>query len=179
MQVSDNTADTRVFEMVKQQDSMMHGISAELGVKTSLYLVFAVFELNASIQLLNFAKDFKTPSASYAILLCSVGAIVALVAGVALLSAALVRSYSVFPARDMADWLAKIRDYQNKNPHEEVDPLKGLLQTMIQTVDNNQAINERKARWIDVGSWCLFASLFLFAIGAGFAIRAYFVIHPF
>jgi hypothetical protein len=168
-----------MFDMVKQQDSTMHSISAELGVKTSLYLVFAVFELNASIQLLNFAKDFKASSASYAILLCSFGAVVALIAGAALLTAALVRNYSVFPARDMASWLAQIRDYQKENPQNEVDPLKGLLETMIQTVDANQAINERKARWIDVGSWCLFASLFFFAIGAGFAIRAYFVIHPF
>src|SRR5262249_26048198 len=140
--------DVRLFEIVKQQDSVMHNVSGELGVKTSLYLVFAAFVLSASIQLLNFVKDMNLYSARCAVVFCSLGAAIALLAGIALLGAALVRSYSIFPSQATAEWIEKLRDYKNKYPNETVeDPAKGLLRTMIRTVDANQVENEKKARW--------------------------------
>jgi len=161
--------------MAKQQDSVMHNLSGELGVKTSLYLVFAAFILSASIQILNFAKDLKAPSAQCAILFCSLGAAIALLAGIALLAAALVRTYKVFPAQEMADWLEKMKDYTSKYPNEAIsDPANGVLKTVIQTIDANQIENEKKAKWIQIGAWCLFASLPFFAIGGALAVYSYF-----
>ena len=171
-------ADIRLFEMAKQQDAAMHNLSGELGVKTSLYLVFTAFVLSASIQILNFAKDIHGGSAHRAVLLCSIGAAISLLAGTSLLIAALVRTYKIFPAQDMANWLEQIRDYTSKYPEEKVDdPADGLLQTVIKTIDANQIENEKKARWIKVSACLLFASLPFFATGGAFAIYAYFT-HP-
>jgi hypothetical protein len=168
-------ADVRLFEMAKQQDSIMHSLSGELGVKTSLYLVFAAFVLSASIQLLNFAKDLHAYSARCAVLSCSLGAAIALLSGAALLVAAFVRNYKVFPAKAMADWLKNIQNYQKEYPLEHLDdPSNSLLQTMIETVDANQIVNEKKAQWIEVGAYLLFASLPFFAVGGAFAVCAYF-----
>jgi hypothetical protein len=174
-----DNADVRLFEMVKQQDSTMHTLSGELGVKTSLYLVFAAFVLSASIQILNFAKDLHIYAARCAVFFCSLGAAIALCAGVALLGAALVRNYKIFPASEVADWLKKMKDYQTSYPQQAIDdPASGLLQTVIKTVEANQIVNEKKARWIEVGAWLLFASLPFFAVGGAFAVYAYFS-HPF
>src|SRR5216684_2190613 len=137
-------AEVRLFEMTKQQDFVMHNLSAELGVKTSLYLVFAAFVLSASIQLLNFAKDLHVYLARSAVFFCSLGAAITLLSGAALLIAAFVRNYKIFPAKEIADWLKSIEDYRREYPQESVDdPANGLLQTLIKTVDANQVVNEK------------------------------------
>ena len=152
----DDDTNFRLFEMAKQQDSLMHAFSVELSVKTSLYLVFAAFVLSSSIQVLNFARDMHTPSAQSAVLFCAVGAGIALVSGAVLLRAALIRQYKIFPVADTANWLKSISDYKRQYPEEEVsDPSVGLLQTIIQTVDANQIENEKKAQWIEVGAGIL------------------------
>lgn len=161
--------------MTKQQDTIMHNLSAELSVKTSLYLVFAAFVLSATIQILNFAKDLHGRSAHCAVFFCAIGAAIALLSGVMLLSAAVVRNYRIFPAKDMAVYLKKMEAYKRDYPQEKMDdPESGILETLIETVDANQVVNEKKARWIEVGTWLLFASLPFFAVGGAFAICAYF-----
>jgi hypothetical protein len=170
-----DNADSRLFEMAKQQDVIMHNASGELGVKTSLYLVFAAFMISASIQMVNFAKDMHTHTARCAVLLCSLGAAIALLSGVALLFAAVVRTYSVFPAKAMRDWLKDMEKFRTENPGERIDdPSSGLVQTLIETVDENQIVNERKGRWIEVGAGLLFISLPFSAVGGAFAVCAYF-----
>lgn len=39
----DQTPEQMLFDIAKGQDVLMHNTSSELGVKTSLYLVFSVF----------------------------------------------------------------------------------------------------------------------------------------
>ena len=103
-----DNAEVRLFDVVKGQDAILHSTSGELGVKTSLYLVFSAFIFSASIQLINFAKDLPRPLSQYAVASCSVGAAISLIAALALLIAALVRTYKIFPSRAMAGW---IKDY--------------------------------------------------------------------
>lgn len=178
LQVTEN-AELRVYDMAKQQDAAMHNLSGELGVKTSLYLVFTAFVLSASIQIVTFAKDLPAQSGRHAVIFSALGAAVALFAGIALLVAAFVRTYKIFPAQDMANWLEDIKNYATKYPEAQIDdPARGVLRTVIQTVDANQRENEKKAQWIKIGAFFLFASLPLFAIGGALAIRAY-LIHPF
>jgi hypothetical protein len=174
-----DNAEVRLFELAKQQDFVQHNMSAELGVKTSLYLVFAAFMLSAAIQLLNFAKDQHVPIARTAVFFSSIGAVIALLSGTALLIAAFVRNYKIFPAQQVANWLKDIKDYQTQYPEEKLDdPANSLLQTLISTVDENTIVNEKKAQWIEWGATLLLISLPFMAIGGAFAVYAYFS-HPF
>lgn len=176
--MADNASDM-LFEMAKQQDLIMHNLSGELAVKTSLYLVFSAFIITASIQVINLAKDnlaknMCSTGPRFAMLLSALGAAIALVAGFSFLVAAIVRDYSVFPANDVLSWLKRMEEYRKKNPGDEIDCSGGLMQTLISTIDQNHAINEKKSAWIKIGTRLLFISLPFTAVGGFLAIKAYF-----
>ncbi len=173
-QVTDN-ADVRLFEVVKGQDAIMHNISGELGVKTSLYLVFSAFIFSASIQLINFAKDSTSPMSRYAVASCSIGAAISLLSALALLIAALVRTYKIFPSNALAAWIKETQEYSEKYPQEKVeDTSEGILKSLIETLDANQVQNEKKATWIQVGTWLLFISLPFLVTGGALALYSFF-----
>ena len=171
----DNAAEVRLFEVVKSQDAIMHSTSAELGVKTSLYLVFSAFVFSTSIQLINFAKDLPRPLSQYAVAICAIGSAISLVAALALLIAALVRTYKIFPSRAMAGWINETKAYKERYPEEKTeDTAEGILGVLIETVDANQVESEKKAKWIQVGSACLFIALPFLVFGGALALRAFF-----
>lgn len=170
-----DTAEVRLFEVVKAQDAITHNISGELGVKTSLYLVFAAFIFSASIQLINFAKDLPVPLSRFAVLSSSVGAAISPLSALALLIAALVRTYKIFPSGEMVKWVKSMQKYQQDYPQETVeDPSEGIVSELIETADANQIENEKKATWIEVGAWLLFASLPFIVLGGILAVWAFF-----
>lgn len=172
--MTDN-ANIRLFEVVKGQDVITHNISGELGVKTSLYLVFSAFIFSASIQLVNFAKDLAPPLNRCAVAVCSIGAAVSLLSAFALLIAALVRTYKIFPSNEMAAWIKSMQEYKEKYPRETIqDTSEGILNSLIETADANQIENEKKATWIEVGAWLLFFSLPFLVIGGALALCAFF-----
>jgi hypothetical protein len=165
-----------MFELAKSVDYTAHSISAELSVKTSLYLVFAAFVFTASIQLINFAKDVRSYAA---VVICAIGAAVALFSAIALLIAALIRQYNIFPAQDMNSWLEKLDCYRKAYPNIPTeDPNAVMLKMLITTADDNQLVNERKADWIECGAWLLFVAIPFLAIGGGVAIYSA-LIRPF
>ena len=173
--MSDN-AEARLFDVVKGQDVITHNISGELGVKTSLYLVYSAFIFSASIQLINFAKDLPAPVSHFAVANCSIGAAISLLSGLALLVAALVRTYKIFPSAAMAAWIQQMQEYRLAYPEESVeDTSEGIVKVLIETVDANQAENEKKASWIETGAWLLFFSLPFLVTGGGFALWAFFI----
>jgi hypothetical protein len=165
----------RLFEVVKAQDAILHNLSGELGVKTSLYLVFTAFMFSASIQVINFAKDLASPWARWAIVSCSTGAAIALLSGIGLLIAALVREYKIFPSRKMAIWIRSLEAYRAKYPDQPTeDPDDAILKTLIDTAEANKLENEIKAVWITWGARGLFLSVPFVAAGGACAIYAFF-----
>jgi hypothetical protein len=165
----------QLFEIAKGQDQIMHSLSAEMSVKTSLYLVFTAFIFSASLQVINFSKDLRSPCSETAIELCSVGAGFSLLAGTMLLVAAMVREYKIFPTREMVDWVRGTEKYREEYPAAAVEePSKGVLLELIDTAEVNQMESEKKARWITAGAFVLFAALASLAIGGGFALYAFF-----
>ena len=89
-------AEEMLFDIAKGQDTILHNASAELGVKTSLYLVFTAFTFNASVQVVMFAKELPPPGARYSVISSSISGGISLLAGIMLLIAALIRQYWVF-----------------------------------------------------------------------------------
>ena len=165
----------RLFEIAKGQDQIMHSLSAEMSVKTSLYLVFTAFIFSASIQVINFSKDLAAPCGGAAIKLCSISAGFSLLAGTTLLVAAMVREYRIFPTREMVEWVKSTEEYREEYPTAAVEePSKGVLLELIETAEVNQRESEKKARWITAGAFVLFAALAFLAIGGGFALYAFF-----
>jgi hypothetical protein len=165
----------RLFEVAKGQDQIMHSLSAEMSVKTSLYLVFTAFIFSASIQIVNFSKDVVMPCSRTAIKLCSISAGVSLLAGIMLLVAAMVRTYKAFPTREMVEWVKSIGIYSKENPDEAAEqPSEGVLLGLIDTAEANQRESEKKAAWITVGAYLLFIAVAFLAIGGGFALYALF-----
>jgi hypothetical protein len=169
-------AEVRLFEVAKNQDILMHNLSAEMSVKTSLYLVFAVFSFNASVQIINFVKDNSMPSAKCAVAICGISATMNLLGGIFLLIAALIRGYSAFPSRKMADWITELKQFRETNPGLATsrDPAREVLNVLIKTAENNKAENESKADWIERGAICLFLSVPFLVAGTGFALFAFF-----
>jgi hypothetical protein len=168
----DNARDM-LFEMNKQQDLVMHNLSSELAVKTSLYLVFTAFTMSAAIQIMGFCKDIKSCSARYAVLFSALGAALALLAGASFLVAALVRDYSMFPGKAMADFIQTSEMWNNGHPDDLVNVPNGFMDTLIRTVDDNQIVNQKKTVWLKVGAWMLMTSLPFTALGGIFAVVAY------
>lgn len=165
----------RLFEVAKAQDQIMHNLSAEMSVKTSLYLVFTAFIFSASIQIINFVKDAATPCGRIAIVLCSASAGFSLLAGIMLLIAALVREYKVFPTRAMVEWVKNIGSYREKYPAAPVENLsEAVLLELIDTAEVNQTESEKKASWITAGALLLFVAVATLALGGGFALYAFF-----
>jgi len=165
----------RLFEIAKGQDQIMHSLSAEMSVKTSLYLVFTAFIFSASLQVINFSKDLSAPCRGTAIKLCSISAGFSLLAGTLLLVAAMVREFKIFPTREMVEWVRSSEKYKEEYPDAAVEePSKGVLLELIETAEVNQAESEKKARWITAGAFILFAALAFLAIGGGFALYAFF-----
>lgn len=135
----------RLFEIARGQDQIMHSASAEMSVKTSLYLVFAAFIFSASIQMINFSKDIAVPCGRLAIKLCSASAAFSLLAGTMLLVAALVREYKVFPTRKVAEWIKKLYEYKEKYPDAKTkDPSDVMLLQLIETAEENKKETEKK-----------------------------------
>jgi hypothetical protein len=119
-----------LFEIAKGQDQTMHNLSAEMSVKTSLYLVFTAFIFSASIQVINFSKDLRSPCSGTAIKLCSVS--FSLLAGTMLLVAAMVREYEIFPTREMVEWVKNIEKYKEEYPNDAAEePARGVLLELI------------------------------------------------
>jgi hypothetical protein len=165
----------RLFEVAKGQDQIMHSLSAEMSVKTSLYLVFTAFIFSASIQIVNFSKDVAVPCSRTAIKLCSASAAFSLLAGIMLLVAALVREYKVFPTREMLTWVKSMGSYSKEYPSVAVEsPSEGVLLELIDTAEMNKIESEKKAAWITAGAALLFIAVALIALGGGFAIYAFF-----
>jgi hypothetical protein len=153
----------------------MHSLSAEMSVKTSLYLVFTAFIFSASVQVINFSKDLSTPCGATAIKLCSISAGFSLLAGTMLLVAAMVRQYKIFPTREMVEWVRRTEQYREEYPETAAEePSKGVLLELIDTAEVNQVESEKKAKWITGGAFVLFAALAFLAIGGGFALYAFF-----
>lgn len=172
----EDKVELRLFELAKNVDAIQHNISAELSVKTSLYLVFSAFVFSASLQLMSFAKDLH----SYvAVFLCGIGAVVSLLSAIALLVGATVRNYKIFPAQDMTTWIKEVEEYRRTHPGEETsDPFAVIRETLVETADLNQEVNERKAGWVETGAWLLFGSMPFLAIGGGLAVWIL-LSHPF
>lgn len=168
----------RLFEVAKGQDQIMHRLSAEMSVKTSLYLVFTAFIFSAAIQIVNFSKDIAVPCARTAIKLSSASAAFSLTAGILLLIAALVRTYGAFPTRRVADWIKNLKEYKQEYPEypreQAADPSEVILFRLIDTAEKNKAESEKKAWWITAGAYCLFAATAFLALGGGFALYAFF-----
>ncbi|HWF37791.1 MAG TPA: hypothetical protein VG322_04685 [Candidatus Acidoferrales bacterium] len=169
-------AEIRLFEVVKSQDVVMHSVSAEMGVKTSLYLVFSAFYFAASMQVVNLVKGNPSPEAKTSITICAVGAALSLLGGIFLLSAAMRRDYKAFPTLKMANWIVAIKEFREKNPTLATsrEPATEILNALVKTVDNNKRENELKASWVDRGAFCLFASVPFLAVGAAFALYCLF-----
>lgn len=124
-----------ILELAKTQDSLMHSTSAELGVKTSLYLVFSVFLVNAAFQIGSFARGIESPWSSRAVVTGFFGAATALLAGIALLVAALVRTYHVVPIGRLRQYVKDIADYKHEYPDaSEANVVEGIIETIEDTV---------------------------------------------
>lgn len=173
-------AEARLFEVAKNQDVIMHNLSAEMSVKTTLYLVFSTFSFNASIQVINLVKSLSTWSAKSAIAFCGVSAALSLLGGICLLGAAMIRRYSAFPSHQMADWIVSVRQFREAHPDLATarDPAREVLRVLVETAENNKAESEAKADWIERGAWFLFASVPLLAAAGALALCA-FVNRPF
>ncbi|MBZ5696741.1 MAG: hypothetical protein LAN36_15450 [Acidobacteriia bacterium] len=169
-------AEVRLFEVVKNQDVIMHNLSAEMSVKTSLYLVFSAFSFSASIQVINFAKDIAMPCAKTAIVSCGISAAMSLLGGVFLLIAAMIRRYNTFPSHKMAEWIVSLRQFRETYPKQATsrDPATEVLNALVKTAEHNKTENEAKADWIERGAYCLFASVPFLAVGGALALLAFF-----
>jgi len=165
----------RLFEVAKGQDQIMHSVSAEMSVKTSLYLVFTAFIFSATIQIVNFSKDVAAPCSRTAIKLCSISAALSLLAGIMLLVAAMAREYKVFPTRKMIAWVKTLLKYKDDYPSaESMTPSEGVLIELVNTAEQNKVENEKKATWITAGAFFLFIAVAFLALGGGFALYAFF-----
>jgi len=165
-----------IFDIAKGQDVLMHNTSSELGVKTSLYLVFSVFLINAAFQISSFAKGLESVWGHRAIITSFFGAGTALIGGVALLIAALVRTYHVVPIGDLRKYAQDITDYKRQYPDEPgADVEEGILTTIEATVERNLHVNEQKGLWITVGATALLVSV-PFVAGAGILAAIAFVL---
>ena len=164
----------KLFDIAKGQDALMQSISTELGVKTSLYLVFSVFMFNAAFQIVNFARDFQSAWGQCAIQSAGIGAGLALSAAIALLIAALVRNYRMFPVAETAKWLKDTQAFFQQHPEmTPPDPELAIREILEDTVLANKRVNERKAFWITVGAWLLIATVPCIALGGLFSFLAY------
>jgi hypothetical protein len=165
----------RLFEVARGQDQIMHSLSAEMSVKTSLYLVFTAFIFSASIQIINFSKDVAAPCSRIAIKLSGTSAAFSLLAGVMLLIAALMREYKIFPTRKMVAWVKALGKYKSDYPDEEtITPSEGVLNGLIDTAEQNKTESEKKAAWITAGALFLFIAVAFLALGGGFGLYAFF-----
>ena len=168
-----------LFDIAKSQDALMQSMSTELGIKTSLYLVFSVFMFNAAFQTVNFVKDFRGVWSQYAIQFVGVGAGLALAAAIALLIAALVRTYKMFPVSETAVWLKEAAAFFQQHP--EVTPQDSELairEILEETILANKQVNERKAFWITVGAWLLITAVPCIAVGGLFSFLAQLANYP-
>src|SRR5262249_53084001 len=146
----------------------------ELGVKTSLYLVFSAFLFNAAFQVSSFVKPIESRWAFRAIVFAVVGAALALSGGIFLLVAAMVRRYSVIPLEELTSFLTESSEYRSKYPNAEVlDEQDGILTTVNRTVQANFDANEKKAGWIEIGAMILFAAIPFVVIAGVLALTAY------
>ncbi len=163
-----------LFDIAKSQDALMQNMSAELGVKTSLYVVFSIFLFNAAFQINSFVKDIHGAWSRRAIESSMIGAAIALAGALALLVAALVRNYNMFPLPESAKWLKDMDDYRKEFPNEKIpDEDEALREIMEETIAANKTENERKADWVTVGSWLLFLAVPFVALAGLFSFFAY------
>jgi len=170
-------ANKMIFEISKNQDGLMHSTSGELGVKTSLYLVFSFFIFNAAFQIVAFSKGMAYPS-EYAILFGVIGAGIALLGAILLLVAAFVRSYMLFPSRGMKDWIESMGKFKQENPDIPTEnEYEGVLDSLEETVSHNKSINEQKSLWITRAAYVLFVSVLFVAVSGGLSYIAY-LNHP-
>ncbi len=163
-----------LFDIAKGQDMLMHTISAELGVKTSLYLVFSVFLFNATLQISEFAKDQPTIWSYRSIVFSTIGATLSLLSATTLLIAPLVRKYQLFPVGKMARWIEQLSEFKQQYPEEELPEAEdGIRETFEETIAANKSANERKAFWITLGAFLLFIAVPFVALAGIFAFFAY------
>jgi hypothetical protein len=167
-------ATERLFDVAKGQDIILHNLSAELGVKTSLYLVFTAFMFSASIQTINLAKDLPRYS-HCAVAFSSISAALSLLAATALLIAALVREYFVFPSSRIQEWLVRLEEYKVTYPEAiTANPTDVMLRMLIETGKRNKLENEKKADQITWGARILFSAIPFLIIGGTLAVCGYF-----
>jgi hypothetical protein len=149
-----------LFDIAKTQDAQMQNVSSELGVKTSLYLVFSVFLFNTSFQINNFASGFPEPWSERVITLSMVGAVITLVGALALLAAALIRDYRMFPVPNTAKWIADTDEYARKYPDAELqDQEVAIREILDETVSANKSVNQTKGWWINLAACILFVAV--------------------
>ena len=171
-----DSAEQRLFDIARGQDVIMHNVSSELGVKTSLYLVFTVFTFSASLQLITFAKDLPSSYARCSVVSSSISAGISLLASIMFLIAALVRRYWLFPSNDILQWIQGLRDYASQHPGVATeDTANGVLEVLIEPARQNKLENERKGTQITLGAIFLFFSVPFLAMGGALAIYAFFI----
>jgi len=163
----ENETRKMLFEIAKSQDSLMHTASSELGVRTSLYLVFAVFLFNAAFQVSTFARGVDSVWATRAVITSTFGAGAALAGGVALMIAALTRTYSVVPIQGLQKYVLELAEYKQQNPTENLpDTEDEIIASLEETTAANLEVNEKKGFWNTLGATALFIAV-PFVVGGG------------
>ncbi len=121
---------------------------------------------SASIQTINLAKDLPRYS-HCAVAFSSISA--------ALLIAALVREYFVFPSSRMQDWLVRLEEYKTTYPETvTANPTDVMLRMLIETGKRDKLENEKKADQITWGARILFSAIPFLIIGGTLAVCGHF-----
>jgi hypothetical protein len=145
---------SRFLELANRQDSLMNSISAELGTKTLLHLVFTAFLFGSGVQTVNIAVNALFVCRSFVVLASGISLGLSMLAAVCFLFAARIKKYETLPS------LQALIDFTYEQAEEDrprqLD--EAVIFDLAEIVESNKASNERVGEWIKIGGRLLVGS---------------------
>jgi len=144
----------------------MNSISAELGTKTSLHLVFTAFLFGSGVQTVNIAVGSLFVCRRFVVLTSGFSLGLSMLAAICFLLAARIKKYETLPS------LQALIDFTYEQAEEERSGQldEAVIFDLAEIVENNKASNERVGEWIKIGGRLLIGSTGLLALSSAVMI---------
>ncbi len=157
---------SRFLDLAIRQDSLMNSISAELGTKTSLHLVFTAFLFGSGVQTVNIAVGSLFVCRRFVVLTSGFSLGLSMLAAICFLLAARIKKYETLPS------LQALIDFTYEQAEEERSGQldEAVIFDLAEIVENNKASNERVGEWIKIGGRLLIGSTGLLALSSAVMI---------
>ena len=162
------------MEIAYNQDCLMHSSSGELGVKTSLYLVFTAFLFSAGIQTINTAVGHLGSDKLLVVSLSGLSLGLSLLAAVCFLLAARIVNYQTLPSiQQFIDFT-----FEQSEEAQQAELEEAVLFDLAEIIENNKNRNDSKGHWMEWGTPILLGATALL-LSAAVRMIYVLIIHPF